>query len=56
MAEKKKKPKPKNPGGQMGKTPNKNIKTEVSQVKHKHGSSTPKGKKGGIIRKPKPRI
>ena len=45
-----------NTGGVAGKSPSKKLKNEVSKVKHKSGSAAPHGKKGGIIRRPKPKI
>jgi hypothetical protein len=44
------------PGGSVGKNPAKRVKTDISQVKHTYGSAAPHRKKGGIIRRPKPKI
>lgn len=43
-------------GSNAGKSPGKNIRTELTESKYDSGGQSMRKKKGGIIRKPKPPI
>jgi len=45
-----------NIGAHAGKSPSKNIRTELTESKYDSGGQSMRKKKGGIVRKPKPTI
>lgn len=45
-----------NIGAHAGKSPGKNVRTELTESKYETGGQKMRMKKGGIIRKPKPTI
>lgn len=45
-----------NIGAHAGKSPSKNIRTELTESKYESGGQSMRKKKGAIIRKPKPTI
>lgn len=47
---------PHNPGNKAGKNPARNTKTSLQESKYESGGAKMKKKKGGVIRKPNPKV